>query len=475
MAVVQAVPPLLAAAGAVPHSAVAAAASYLQTPILTVTLIAATVAMFRYRALDIDLVIRRSLVFGVLWLLIGAAYVGVATALGLAASHRLPVGAAVLVTIAATLAFAPVHRRLERLAGRLVFGVRLSGDELLRRFGETLEHAFDVNELAPRIAAAVMDGLGLRWARVSLALQPDGAILEPAGASGIGLDDPGVPEVVVPLQHRGERVGVIECGPKLDGRFVRADHKLLATIARQAGMGIGSSRLASELSARLDEIRRQAEELAASRIRLVQAQDAERRRIERNIHDGVQQQLVALAANLRLARNQLRRDPEVADATLAGLQHEAGLTLEELRELAQGIHPSVLGDRGLLEAVEARASRIPIGVAIDATPDMRGVRFAEEVEGAAYFLVSEGLANILKHASVTAAAVRLSLVGDRLVVEVADHGVGFVPADVSGSGLTGLRDRVEAVGGTLRVLCRTGEGTRLIGELPARARERTDV
>ena len=184
---------------------------------------------------------------------------------------------------------------------------------------------------------------------------------------------------------------------------------------------------------------------------------------------------MALTANLRLARNQLRRDPDVADATLAALQHEAGLTLEDLRELAQGIHPSVLGDRGLLEAVEAIASRVPIGVAIEPGPDLRGARFAEEIEGAAYFLVSEGLANVLKHASVSRASVKLSVSDGRLLVEVADEGVGFVPADASGSGLTGLRDRVEAVGGTLRVIARPGGGTRLIGDLPARAREPSGV
>ncbi|HYT30740.1 MAG TPA: sensor histidine kinase [Actinomycetota bacterium] len=471
MGTLQAVAALLGVAGLLSDSTLKQISPYLNDPILTFTLASTAFALFRHRLLDVDLVIRKSVVYGALWLLIGAAYVAAAAGLGVAAGRRLPLGAAILLTIAATLGFQPVRRRLEGVAGTMVFGIRLSGTELLARFGETIEHAFDLGELGPRIAAEVRDGLVLRWARVLLDLRGDGAMISAAGAAGIGLDEAGVPQVVIPLTHAGERLGAIECGPKAEGKLTAADHDLLATIARQASLGIHNGRLAAELSARLDEIRRQAEELAASRTRIIRAQDAERRRIERNIHDGVQQELVALVANLRLARNQLRRDPALADATLEHLQLEARQTLGELRELGQGIHPSVLTDRGLLEAVVSRAAHMPIGVAVEAPGDVRGARFADEVEGAAYFVVSEGLANVLKHAGATRAVVRLSRVGDRLVVEVSDDGVGFVPAEAAGSGLTGLRDRVEAVSGTLRVTSRPGEGTTLSIDLPARIRE----
>jgi signal transduction histidine kinase len=143
--------------------------------------------------------------------------------------------------------------------------------------------------------------------------------------------------------------------------------------------------------------------------------------------------------------------------------------------LSRGIHPAVLSDQGLLEAIETRATRLPIGVAIDAETEMRQVRFADEIEGAAYFLVSEGLANVMKHARATRASVRLSLEGDRLLVEVSDDGSGFAPAEAPGSGLTGLRDRIEAVGGSFRIRSRPGEGTTLSMSLPARAREPTGV
>ncbi len=462
MVAVQLVPGLLAVSGLLSRSASEAAAPYLNDPILAVTLAATAFALFRRRALDVDLVIRRSLVYGALWLVIFAAYVGVAAAFGIAAGSRLPLAIAILLTIAVTTAFQPLRRRLEGMAGRLVYGRRLTGYEFLSKFGETLEHAFDVGELAPRIAMAVSQGLDVRWARVSIDMGAAGTELEPAGAAGIGLDEPAKPEAVVALTHGGKRLGAIECGPKVEGRFTPADHELLSTVARQAALGVHNGRLAVELSARLDEIRRQAEELAASRARIVQAQDAERRRIERDIHDGVQQEIVALMASLRLARNQLRRDPAVADAMLAELQGEARQTLEDIRDLAQGIHPAVLADRGLVEAIEA-------------DPALRGARYAEDIEGAAYFLVSEGLANVLKHAAASRASVRLAEAEGRLQVEVSDDGVGFVPAEATGSGLTGLRDRIEAVGGVLVVTAGPGEGSSLRATLPARTRERSGV
>lgn len=204
-------------------------------------------------------------------------------------------------------------------------------------------------------------------------------------------------------------------------------------------------------------------------MRLVRAEEAGRRRIERDIHDGVQQELVALIAKLRLARNQLQRDPALAERTLGELQADARQALQDLRELARGIHPPLLSDHGLLAAVEARTARLPLEVSVE--PDgVAGVRYAPEVEGAAYFLVCEGLANALKHAQARRVAVRLAEQECRLCVEVADDGRGFDPEATAGSGLRGLADRVEALGGTLRVLSRPAEGTRLAAELPVRER-----
>ncbi len=441
---------------------------------------ALAVSILRYRLLDIELVIRKSVVYGVLWLTIALAYAGLATLLGIAASQRFPVGLAVLVTIVATMVFGPLRRWLERLADRWVCGERLSGYELLRRFGATLEETFALEQLAPRVAATIRQGLDVRWVRISLyreGMPPpqEERLLDPVGADGIEPSTELTPTATAPLLYGADAIGRIECGPKAEGRFGTKDQDLLETLGRQAALAMRNSRLAAELANRLEEIHRQAQELAASRTRIVQAEEAERRRIERNIHDGVQQEIVALIVKLRLARNQLRRDPEVTDATLSELQEEARQALTDLRELARGIHPAVLSDRGLVEAIEARVARLPLGITIESDRALRGRRYAEEIEGAAYFLVCEGLANVLKHACARHATVRLSEddgtrprgVG-HLLIEVIDDGKGFSPNGTSGSGLRGLTDRSEALGGSLQIVSRPGTGTRLVAHLPNR-------
>jgi signal transduction histidine kinase len=203
----------------------------------------------------------------------------------------------------------------------------------------------------------------------------------------------------------------------------------------------------------------------------VVAADTERRRIERDIHDGIQPGIVALTAEAGLARQQLRRSARLADATLVELQQDIRKILEDLREWAHGIHPSVLSDHGLIEAVESRAERMPSNVVIRADPGLRGARYADEIEVAAFYLVSEGLANSLKHAHAAGAEVPLRCRDGRLIVEVCDQGIGFDPSLVSGSGIRNLSDRVEAVGGKLGIDSRSGGGTRLLAEFPARERE----
>jgi signal transduction histidine kinase len=438
--------------------------------------VAVLVAILRYRLLEADVLIRKSLVYGALWIVIAAAYVGAAAALGIAAGGRVPLTVAVLLTIVATLAFQPARRRLEALADRWVFGERLGGYELLTRFGATLEETFDPDELFARLADTVKRGLRVRWARV-LVRRPagEGSVLDPQAAAGIEPDAAVEPVERVPLTHGGEPLGVIEVGPKEEGELSDADRDLLATLTRQAALAIHNARLASELSVSLAEIKVQAEELRASRKRLVSAGDAERRRIERNIHDGVQQELVALIANLRLARNQLGREPTLADSTLAGLQDEAGHLLEDLRELARGIHPSLLSDHGLVEAIEARAARMPVPVSVQVDAASRRARFGDDIEGAAYFVVSEALANVLKHSGAERATIGIGYAEGSLELDVSDDGTGFDPGEAGGSGLANMSDRLEALGGRLVLRSRPGEGTRLSARLPAHPRERVHV
>jgi signal transduction histidine kinase len=307
----------------------------------------------------------------------------------------------------------------------------------------------------PRLAEAVREGLGARWVRVSV---PGEGGTWPHDARATAGTPDGDPELCQDLRRGEQVIGRIECGPK-DGGYTGEDRQLLATLGGQAAPAIANVGLATQLGERLAELDR-------SRTRILSAQDAERRRIERNLHDGAQQQVVALITKLRLARNQVDRG-ESPTPLLAEMQGDVRELLTELRELAHGIHPPVLSDNGLVAAVEARAGRLPVPVVVRADAGLHRQRFPEDVEGAAYFVVCEALTNVLKHAAASGTEIELAATREVLSIDVNDDGDGFgVPGH--GTGLTNTRDRVEALGGRLRIDSRPGAGTRLHAELPLR-------
>jgi signal transduction histidine kinase len=203
------------------------------------------------------------------------------------------------------------------------------------------------------------------------------------------------------------------------------------------------------------------EELAASRVRIVEASDAERRRLERNLHDGAQQRLVATSLTVRMAARRLAGDP-TAREMLDRAGDELIRALEELRELARGLHPAVLSDHGLRAAIEAVADRAPVPVTVDVPA---GERLPETIEAAAYFVVCEALTNVAKYAHASEARVRVERGDGHATVEVVDDGVGGAD-ERGGSGLRGLADRVEALGGRLVVTSPVGEGTAVRAQLP---------
>jgi signal transduction histidine kinase len=210
-------------------------------------------------------------------------------------------------------------------------------------------------------------------------------------------------------------------------------------------------------------LRERVADLRDARQRIIAAADAERRRIERDLHDGAQQRMVALATMLSLAEARFKTDPERAAELIARAREEAELAVKELRDLARGIHPTLLSDLGLAAALDALAARAPIPVQVSGVPSER---LAPAVEAAAYYVTAEALTNVAKYAHATECSVTLSLEDERLRVEISDDGVGG--ADPStGSGLLGLRDRVEALDGTLEVDSPPGAGTTVIVELPA--------
>lgn len=424
--------------------------------------LAIAVALLRPRLLDVDAVLRRSLVYGVVWTLIAVGYVGAAAGLGVAAGQRFPVEAAIALAVAATVAFQPARRRIERVADRWVFGERLGRYEALRHLGQTLEEGFDLADLLPRLADTVQRGLGLSWVRVVL---EGGEATDLEATAGDVPADEVAPSVLVPVVDAHETVGRIECGVATGRTLADEDHELLTALARQAGLAMRTLRLTRALSESVEILARRSTELEESRGRLVRVQEAERRRLERDLHDGVQQEIVALIGRVGLARRHLERDAEDEGQILAEVQTELGRILSIVREFGRGIHPTVLTDRGLVEAVEAQAARSPLPVTVVADDALRTERFPEDVESAAYLTVCEALANVLKHAAAGSAEVRLGRDNGALRVAIADAGRGFELATVENGGLRNLAERVEALGGRLTVTSGPGRGTTVTAEL----------
>jgi len=239
-----------------------------------------------------------------------------------------------------------------------------------------------------------------------------------------------------------------------------AESRLLGDLSREAGLVLKNTRLTAELVQRLDE-------LQASRQRLVTAQDTERRRLERNLHDGAQQNLVALKLKIALMKNLATKDPQRTQAALDELTGDANEAIETLRELARGLYPPILAQDGLVAAVEAQAHRTPVPVEVVAGPLPR---YSQEIEAGVYFCVLEALQNMVKHAQATKATVSIEQREGHLVFSVADAGRGLDPERArSGSGMQNMRDRIEVLGGELQVESSPGAGTRVTGSIPAAA------
>jgi signal transduction histidine kinase len=375
----------------------------------------------------------------------------------------------VLLSIVATaiiaVAFQPIRARARHFANRLVYGKRAQPYELLSEFSERLAGSYSADDVLPRMARLAAEGTGATRARVWLRV---GEHLRPA-ASWPSSNGAPAPERIAgdelptfpgegrafPVRHQGELLGALTVSMPARESLGSAQERLLADVAAQAGLILRNVRLI--------------EELRASRQRIVAAQDAERRRLERNIHDGAQQQLVALAVKLRLARTLTSKDPERAGGLLEDLQQETQGALENLRDLARGIYPPLLADRGLAAAVEAQARKVPVLVSVEA--DGIG-RYPQEVEAAAYFCVLEALQNVTKYAEASRVIVQMGEDNGLLTFSVSDDGQGFdVAGTRRGTGLQNMADRVEALGGHLEVRSGPGEGTILIGRIPASAVE----
>jgi signal transduction histidine kinase len=429
--------------------------------------IAIGVSVLRYRLFDIDVVINRAVLFGALAVFITVVYVAIVVGVGaLVGSQASPVLSAAAAAVVA-LAFQPLRRRAQRLADRLVYGKRATPYEVLSELSERVGHAYATEDLLPRMARALGEGTGAAradvWIRVGDELRPEATWPAdvPVLPARSATDEAQVTgsSIVEPVRHQGELLGALSIEKRPGESATGVERKLVADLAAQAGLVLRNAALTEDLLETIEELRR-------SRQRLVAAQDEERRRLERNLHDGAQQQLVALNVKLGLLERLVERDPAQARSIASQLQGDANDALEELRDLARGIYPPLLADRGLVAALESQARKSAVPVEIEA----EGVgRYAREAEAAVYFSCLEALQNVAKYASASRATVRLTDGDGRLRFEVTDDGAGFDTTSSSyGTGLQGIADRLSALDGELEVRSAPGAGTTLVGTLPAR-------
>ena len=413
------------------------------------------------------------------------------------AAERELLAFSMLAAVVAAIGYLPVRARLVASATRFVYGTREAPGEALRTFGSRMTRAVAMDELLLQLAESLRKNMRLDCAEIytgagdvlerAVSVPDEGGrsvvltdrerpVVARAGVSGSGWASVWLPALVdgreqaqlrvAPISHAGELLGliVVERAARADA-FTDEDDRVLTELARQAGLAFHNSRLDSALQTTLDALRKQADELRESRARIVASGDAERRRVERDLHDGAQQHLVALAINLRLARDIVAEDPDGTGEMLGQLADDVQLTIKELRDLAHGIYPPLLADNGLGDALAAAASRSPLKVVVTVADDIG--RYPAEVEAAIYFSCLEALQNAAKHAGDATVELRLWTEAGGLLFSVTDNGPGFDPAVARGGhGFVNMADRLGAIGGTVRWDSRAGHGAAISGSVP---------
>ena len=403
--------------------------------------VAVAIAVLKYRLGGIDIVISKAVLYGSLAVFITAVYAGLVVGVGALAGGRDSPLVAALAAAVVAVAFQPVRQRAGRLANRVVYGRRATPYQVLSDFAQRIGGTYAAEDVLPQMAQIVAAGTGAErvvvWLRADDELRPeassDGSTAAPPPVDAPPVDAPPVDappagrlprdrlpvdgeamppvpgvDLSVPVLHQGELLGAISVQMPKDEPLRPAGEQLVADVASQAGLVLSNAALVGDLR--------------ASRQRLVTAQDETRRRLERNIHDGAQQDLVALGIKLRLAGLTVDEDPAEAKEMLGELQADAAGALENLRDLARGIYPPLLADLGLVAALNAQADKSPVPVTVDA--DGIG-RFGQDTEAAVYFCCLEALQNIAKYAQAAEARICLQAQNGTLRFTVSDDGAGY--------------------------------------------------
>jgi signal transduction histidine kinase len=418
------------------------------------------VAILKYHLYDLNLVIRKTVVYAAL-----AGFVTVVYAAVVAGLSQLVGGNSLLLSIVATAIvaalFQPVRRWATRLANRLVFGKRAEPYDVLARFSDRVGETYAAEDVLPRMARVIAEGTGAESVEISLRFEDE---MRPAASWPPQAEPLERSDRSVDVIHQGEVLGDIRVRTSSGEPLTGAEEKLLVDLSSQAGVVLRNVGLAAELQRRVDELSTRAGELHTSRIRIVAAHDAERRRLERNIHDGAQQHLVALAVKLRLARALAGKDPAKAGDMLRELSEQTERARTTLLDLASGIYPATLEERGIVAALEEQTRAAGAPVAIEADGEER---LPIETEAAVYFVCLEAIQNAEKYARASRVRVRLERDDGVFAFEVSDDGAGFDPAAAKGgSGLQNMRDRLSVLGGDVEISSTPGAGTVVRGRVP---------
>ena len=407
------------------------------------------IAVLRYRLDGIDVVINRTLVYGVLTLVVVAVYVLVVGYLGVALRREDDLLVSLIATGIVAVLFAPLRDRLQRAVSRLLYGQRAEPYAALSRLGERLEATLAPDAVLPTIVSTVREALRLPYAAISMA--DDGAERVVATAG-----EPVPTTERLPLHYQNAQVGSLVLGlrPGEEG-FSPADRRLLSDLARQAGVAVSAVRLTADLQ--------------RSRERLVATREEERRRLRRDLHDGLGAQLAGLTVQAGLLRRLIPTDPAAADALAGELREELRAAIADIRRLVHGLRPPALDELGLAGALHRLAERSTgdgEGLRVDVEVDRSLPALPAAVEVAAYRIVQEALTNTVRHAGARRCRVHLGADGDDLLVEVTDDGLGLPAQPVPGVGLSSMRERAAEMGGGCRVEPAPGGGTAVLARLP---------
>ncbi len=407
----------------------------------------------RYRLFDVELVVSRAMTVAMLGGVVTLVYVGMVAGIGAMLGSGSRLWLSVAATAVLAVAFEPLRRRTLLLATRLVTGTRVTPEEALAALSDELARADSTTQVLEQVVELLVSSTGAT--RAEIRIRRDNGVDQLEAATGVSID---IARRAAPIVHEGGTMGEVRLLADRDDRFLPADERLLRQVAAALGPVARNVRLTGELHAHINELR-------TSRQRIVTAHDDARRALERDIHDGAQQQLLALRLTIALATTLAEHDGATPTSeALALAAQQADDAIRRLRDLARGLCPPVLAEQGLPAALRAHARDVPLQVTVEANGSRRHDR---SVEAAVYLCCLEAMHNASRHGDASTLRVELQDRHGTLTFAVVDDGNGFDPANTEkGAGLTNMRDRVEALGGRLEITATPGGGVTVRGWVP---------